>query len=240
MGYFKWGYIMIYLVGMGPGNVENLTLEAVEVLKSASKIISFGRIGNTAEYFNKNIIKVKSLDDIGKLLEQEVKLQKNIVINELDDKIQSNIDISNTYENNSIIAILASGDPCFYGILEYLKRKEINIYKVIPGVSSLQYMMSKLKKSWHNSNLISFHGREDEKEEKIEKIRMNRLSIILTDSKNTPNSISKLLYEKGIRGKLYAGFNLSYEDELIVTTDIGNEINNESSLALVVIDIEER
>ncbi|WP_144276032.1 precorrin-6y C5,15-methyltransferase (decarboxylating) subunit CbiE [Gottschalkia acidurici] len=205
--------ITIYLVGMGPGNIKNLTIEAIEVLKDSSKIISFGRIGDVAQEFNKNISKVKTLNEIGYLLENKSMIEENI-------------------------AILASGDPCFYGILEYLKRKEVRIDKIVPGVSSLQYMMSKLKKSWHNSNLVSFHGRDEEKEEKIRNIMKSQTSIILTDSNNTPNNISKLLYEKGLKGKIYAGYNLSYEDEKIIIGNIGDEINYESSLALVVVEVD--
>lgn len=207
---------LIYLVGMGPGNIKNLTLEVVEILENADKIISFGRIGDVAESFNKNIIKVKSLMEIENLVDKEEILNK-----------------VNCDEN---IAILASGDPCFYGILEYLKRKEIAIDRVVPGVSSIQYMMAKLQKSWHGANLVSFHGREEEREEKILKILEEPMSIILTDSKNNPSFISQLLYERGVRGKIYVGYNLSYEDENIITADVGDDINEESTLAVVLVD----
>lgn len=208
---------LIYLVGMGPGSIKNLTLEAVEILKTADRVISFGRIGDVAENFNKNIIKVKSLMEIENLLDKEGILNN-----------KTNCDES--------IAILASGDPCFYGILEYLKRKEITIDRVISGVSSVQYMMAKLQKSWHGANLVSFHGREEEKEEKILKIIESSMSIILTDSKNTPDYISKLLYERGVRGSIYAGLNLSYEDEEIVIADVGKEISSKSTLAVVLVE----
>lgn len=97
--------------------------------------------------------------------------------------------------------------------------------------------MSKLQKSWHNSNLISFHGREKDKEEKILKIIESPMSIILTDSKNTPDYISKLLYERGARGSMYVGFNLSYEDEAIITANIGDIIDDKSTLAVVLVEI---
>lgn len=54
--------------------------------------------------------------------------------------------------------------------------------------------------------------------------------------KNTPSTISRDLYNLGIRGTIYAGFNLSYESEIIIKTQIGNEIEAISSLAVVVIE----
>lgn len=207
---------MIYLIGMGPGNIKNLTLEAVDILKSSSMIISFGRIGETAEALGLEVEKVSRIAEI-----------KDMLIRE------------NESTEEKIISILASGDPGFYGILEYLKREEIGIFKVIPGVSSIQYMMAKLQKSWHGVNLLSFHGREEEREEKILKMLKEPMSIILTDRKNNPNYISKTLYIIGARGSMYAGFNLSYEDELIVKVNIGDEIKHESPLAVVLVEIED-
>ncbi|WDC84914.1 SAM-dependent methyltransferase [Caloramator sp. mosi_1] len=41
---------------------------------------------------------------------------------------------------------VASGDPCLYGVLEYLIRNNIEIEEVISSISSVQYMFSKLKR----------------------------------------------------------------------------------------------
>ena len=87
---------------------------------------------------------------------------------------------------------------------------------------------------------MSFHGREEEREEKIQRIIISPLSIILTDKTNTPDNISKLLKSRNMQGKIYAGFDLSYSDEEIVEVDIGKDIINKSSLAVVVIESEER
>ena len=204
---------MIYLIGMGPGNKDNLTIEALNILKDSSSIIAFGRIGETAEELGLKVKKVARIAEI-----------KDVLENNQQDK-----------NENQKISILASGDPCFYGILEYLKREQIDITRVIPGVSSIQYMMSKLQISWHNANLVSFHGREEEREEKIQSIITSPLSIILTDKTNTPNDISKLLEDRNMQGKIYAGFDLSYIDEKIVQVDIGEDIIHKSSLAVVVV-----
>lgn len=196
---------MIYLIGMGPGNVKYLTTYALEKIKSASKIVAFGRLAKTAEELVGDTIKITKVEEI-----------------------------LNYIDNQENIAILASGDPCFYGLFEYLNNKNIEVHEVIPGISSFQYMMTRLKKSWHNAVFISLHGRNGS----IEKAHEASLAVVLTDSKNTPHVISKTLYERGMRGKIYVGFNLSYEDEKIVRADIGDNIENLSDLSVVVIENE--
>ena len=147
------------------------------------------------------------------------------------DRVDQIVDMLNADRE---IAILASGDPCFYGILDFLQRNGIAIDQVVPGISSIQYMMARLKKSWHSAALLSFHGRECS----IEELRNSKTSIVLTDSSYTPNYISRLLSNMGVKGKIFVGYNLSYEDELIIEKQIGADIDDYSALAVVVIENE--
>ncbi|MCB2300327.1 precorrin-6y C5,15-methyltransferase (decarboxylating) subunit CbiE [Clostridium tagluense] len=196
---------MIKVVGMGPGNINYLTMEAINAIKSADRVIAFGRIASTAKILVNDVIEVNRVDSI---------------IENLDANLNT--------------AILASGDPCFFGIIDYLIKKGIVVGEVIPGISSFQYMMSKLKKSWQDALLISLHGRE----ESLSKVIKSRLSVILTDSKNNPNFISKRLYELGVVGKIYTGYNLSYDEEVILINDIGGEIEIAGNISVVVIENE--
>lgn len=193
---------MLTIVGVGPGNPKYLTVEALEVIKHGKYILAFERVGNALKHINKNIITIKKVDEcLGHL------------------------------GNDEEIILLASGDPNFFGIVDYIKRKGIDIGKVIPGLSSFQYLMSKLQMSWEDAKFLSLHGREDA----LEDIREYPLSIILTDKKHNPEYISKKLKDMGIKGKIYVGFNLSHKDEIIIEKNIGEEIEDISSLAVVVI-----
>lgn len=196
---------MIYVIGMGPGEYKYLTLDAIEKIKSSDKVIAFGRIARTAEKIKTPIIRVNRVDE---------------VINNIDE--------------GKVISILASGDPCFYGIIEYLKAKNIKIDEIVPGLSSFQYMMSKLKKSWSNAKTLSFHGRMED----IDKVINNKLSIILTDKNHNPDYISKLLFQRGCRGRMYIGYDLSYENEFIVEKNIGDDIEGRDAISVVVIENE--
>ena len=99
--------------------------------------------------------------------------------------IEKVVHIDKLLEKHEEILILASGDPCFYGIVEYLKRKNIKIERIMPGLSSFQYMMAKLGISWQGANFLSLHGRM----ESLETVKENKISIILIDKDNTPSKI---------------------------------------------------
>ncbi len=195
----------IYIIGMGPGSAKYVTVEAIDLLQKADRVLAFGRIAETAEQFRRPIIQVTRVDEISRHL--------------------------NTRQN---IAILASGDPCFFGIVEYLRTHDIPIRKIVPGISSMQYMMAALQKSWHHAMFLSLHGRDKD----FEQIKKYPLTVLLTDKNNTPAVISKRLHKLGLQGTLYAGFHLSYENEYIVEIKIGDDIKKTDSLAVVVVEHE--
>lgn len=128
-------------------------------------------------------------------------------------------------------AILASGDSLFFGVTDYLIRSGVEVEEVHPGITSYQYMMSRLKMSYNNANIFSMHGRDAD----LSSVLKYEKSIILTDADNTPDTISKELHRMGLVGKIIAGYNLSYDDEIIIEKDIGESFNQSSILAVVVI-----
>lgn len=196
---------MLTVAGIGPGNPRYLTIDVEEKIKTTRYVLGFGRVANTLKEIRPDIISVNKVDEI-----------------------------LNYIEEDKEILLLASGDPNFFGIVEFLKRKEVQIKEVLPGLSSFQYMMSKLQKSWENAKFLSLHGRD----ESLEKVKEYKLSIILIDKYNTPSFISKELYNLNIKGVIYAGFNLSYKDEKIIRVNIGEKIDNISSLGVLVIENE--
>lgn len=194
---------MLILAGAGPGHPKYLTQEVGNLIKNCPRVLAFPRVAQGLEAIRADIEPINSISDLEELLKEDIDT-----------------------------LLLASGDPGFYGILDYLKRKNIQISRVEPGLSSFQYLCARLGKSWQEAVLFSLHGREDD----LEKLLDKSLSITLLDSKSRPSLISKRLYELGLRGRLHVGFNLSYEDERIISCKIGDEIENHSSLALMVIE----
>ena len=170
------------VVGAGPGNIELLTQEAVCAIKDADIVAGFERIASDVRPIRND---VKTLKGISEILDLPIETKK--------------------------VLVLASGDPCFFGITEFIKNKNIKIEKVITGISSMQYFMAKIQKQWQTLPFYSFHGRETDFTEMHSKDSF----FILTDKTNNPDIISARLKEEGFKGRLFVGYNLSYPDESI-------------------------
>lgn len=196
---------MLTIAGIGPGNPKYLTGEVLQEIKDAKAIVGFGRVAKSLEGIREDITQVNKVDEVIALLEE-----------------------------NKEILLLASGDPNFYGIVEFIKRKGIEVTRVLPGISSFQYLMSKLEIPWQEAKFISLHGRNGD----LKEVMGSKLSIILIDRGNNASFISKELKRLGLNGFIYVGFNLSYEDEKIIKINIGEDIEDISPLGVVVIENE--
>lgn len=194
---------MISVAGGGPGNPKLLTLEVKELIEKSEKVIAFGRIRESLQSLRKDIIGVKRMDEL----------------------------LAHLKDAKGDILVLASGDPNFFGVVELLKKKGIEISKVYPGISSIQYFFSKIQKSFSNIETISVHGRDLD----FSKLKKDTPYAFLIDEKNNGNFISKSYYELGIEGEIYFGYNLSYENELIFKKKIGEKIEEPSSLGVVLV-----
>ncbi|MBK1812385.1 precorrin-6y C5,15-methyltransferase (decarboxylating) subunit CbiE [Clostridium sp. YIM B02505] len=198
---------MLYIVGIGPGSKEYILPKATEILETSDLILGFSRAIESIEHIKTEIITVNSLQEI--------------------------ISIANLNKHKKI-SVIASGDPGFYGISNYIRAKYEDEMQVIPGISSFQYLMAKLNKSWQNSHLGSLHGRE---ESFLEEVKKNKLSIWLTDKNNSPNSLCRRLYKENIIAMVYVGENLSYADE-VISSGSPEELMNKAFDELSVVVIE--
>ena len=94
------------------------------------------------------------------------------------------------------IALLASGDPLFYGISSTLLRQLPLEHLVFhPNVSSIQAAFARLGRPWQQAQLVSLHGRPLASLRAV--LRGHRLYALLTDRENTPTAIARLLVETG-------------------------------------------
>ncbi len=135
------------------------------------------------------------------------------------------------------IIIVVTGDPGLYSFMEYLKLnlKEVEI-EVLPGISSFQYLCSKLKMSWDDVYITSLHGRENSGF--VDIVKSNRKTAVFTGGANSPDKVCKRLLENRIENVLVTvGENLSYENERIVagTPEEITKLNFES-LSIMIIE----
>ena len=94
---------MVYIVGLGPGNRDYILKKAIEVLNECDVIIGFERLINDLEFINKPQIVMKSLKETLDYI----------------NKYSLNNELSKEEKN---IALVASGDPTFFGISEYIRK----------------------------------------------------------------------------------------------------------------------
>ena len=201
---------MVYIVGLGPGNKDYILPKAIDTLKKSNVIIGFSRLINDLDFINTNKIVMSSLRETLEYIQQN--------------------------GQDNIISLVASGDPTFFGISEYIKKNYPGNIVVIPGISSFQYLTTKLNKSWNYAFTGSVHARN---EDFIEKVKVNKLSIWLTDNKNNSAFLCKLLNENNIECTVIIGEHLSYENERILQGKPIEFINEEvSDMAILIVEKE--
>nr|WP_296153055.1 precorrin-6y C5,15-methyltransferase (decarboxylating) subunit CbiE [uncultured Peptoniphilus sp.] len=187
---------MITLVGAGPGSRGSMTMDAVEAVRSADRVVAFPRLKESLKFIRDDIVEVRR-------------------ISEVEDAV-----------GEDHLAVVVSGDPLFYGLAATLKRRGISIDRIVPGLSSMQYAASKLQIPWHSMAFHSFHGREVDLdlllEEKISCVLLDK-HYSLTDlseglkekgAEGLIHGASYLSYENEILETKSIGESFDIEDDL--------------------------
>ncbi|SHI67731.1 bifunctional cobalt-precorrin-7 (C(5))-methyltransferase/cobalt-precorrin-6B (C(15))-methyltransferase [Lutispora thermophila] len=201
----------LYVIGMGPGSKEFVHTAANELIEKCHVLIGGRRnLEAYSHLFKETLVIGNNLDEIYRY-------------------ISSNI-------GKKSIAVLASGDPALYGIMSSLKENIPQVeMEVIPGVSSLQYLCSKLQLNWNDIVISSVHGRQQSQLYDI--IKANKKTAIFTGGKQSPDAICRKMIELGLSNAVVAvGENLSYENERIkvgTPDEIGKKTFDNLSLMII-------
>lgn len=210
---------MINVVGIGPGNMDLIIDKAIKCV-SESEIIIGGK---------------RQVDIIEDLLKSKYKI-------DIKDKCEifglgSNFEELREYINSNLdkkIVVLASGDPLIYGIGDYIIRNfsEYTEVNIISGISSIQYMFSKIGINMNDVYITSCHGRYPNFDVifSLDKVAM------VTDGKIGPREIAKEIKSRKLDYKIFVGEDLSYEDE-VITIGTPDEIlkREEYNMSVVVV-----
>ena len=178
----------IYVVGIGMGNADTLTVGAKRAIESSDLLIGATRLLESFDY-----VECEKLDLI----------KPSEIIEAL---------ANATCDQASI---LMSGDVGFYSgaTALYDKLGEYDV-EVIPGISSLVYFCAKLRTTWQDATLVSAHGREHDA---VGAIQSNAKTFCITGGKTKVDDICRSLVERGLGDvQVVAGERLSYDDERIV------------------------
>ncbi len=193
--------INISLAGIGPGAKSVFTREVTDAVNNADILMGADRM---LENFR-----------------HSAKVYPYYRASEIVPFIESLLGEENLKEETNIV-ILFSGDSSFYSGATSLYREllslkekngsEINI-DILPGISSLSYMCSKLGLTMQDVNVISLHGKEVTN--LALRIKPYEKTFMLLSGVKDVNRIGKCLLEAHIECDIYLGSRLSYEDEKI-------------------------
>lgn len=210
----------IYIIGIGMGAQENLTVEAGKAIEEAGLLIGAKRMLEPYDG-SRECVKAYQAEEIVKIIE-------------------------NNSQRASGIAVLLSGDSGFFsGTKELLaalytvwgKEQVYSRVTVLPGISSLSYFCAKIGKSWENAEIVNLHG-----------VQENLWQAVLTHEKvfaitggNAQQQL-KQLTEHGL-GEIYGyvGENLSYKTDPLherITEGTVRELAQKSYAPLAVLFLE--
>jgi precorrin-6Y C5,15-methyltransferase (decarboxylating) len=133
------------------------------------------------------------------------------------------------------IAVLASGDPLFYGIAKYLMTQiPKQHFEILPNVSSMQLAFAKAKESWEDAAIVSLHGRPAE--EILEVAKEAKKIGVFTDDQNTPARIAETLLENGLDDFIGTVCeNLGGDNEKVTQLDLPELTHKECSALNVLV-----
>ncbi|EMO0303126.1 cobalt-precorrin-7 (C(5))-methyltransferase [Clostridioides difficile] len=177
---------MINIIGLGPGNLDYITKKG-ENLISTSDVLICGK---------RNLESIKNFEG------------EKIV---LDSNLREIIEYINNNKEKQI-SIIASGDPLIYGIGRYLSKNIDNkMLNMVSGISSLQYIFSKIYVDMNDVYITSSHGKVPD----FDYILSHKKVCMVTDSKIGPKQISREIIDRNLNKIIVVGENLSYDNEKI-------------------------
>lgn len=187
----------VSIVGIGMGNPALITEEAKCIIRDADCVIGAKRM---VEAVVGDKARFKSMDNA---------------------MIIAYIKAHPEYRH---FVVLMSGDTGFYsGTKKLLPLLKDYLPRVYPGISSIQYLCSRLGLSWDDACIISLHGR---KGSAVPFVVENKKVFALVGGKGAVNRICNELCDAGLSDTLVsAGERLSYSDEKI-TTGTAGELKN--------------
>ncbi len=187
----------IHIIGLGVAQTAILDAPALAALQNASRVIGSPR----------------QLATVAGLLgePQRLPLPSLAQLQPLIERLE--------VANNSSIAVLASGDPLYYGIGRWFGQRfapeRLSYY---PAVSSIQAVCHALGLSLQDVEVVSLHGRAPQKIRR--RLKKNRTLVLLTDKNSAPQRLAQEC--------IAAGFDLS---TLFVCEALGYERQRVRSFA---------
>ena len=177
----------ISLVGIGMGSAETRTVEASRAIRESELLIGARRMIDSCREFGKDCYVEYDSQKIAQYLAEHPEYEK--------------------------VAVLLSGDPGFNSGAKKLLDVLGNQVKVVSGISSASYFMSRIQKSWDDVLITSAHGKNTNL---VSLIKRNKKVFSILGTRDGIRNLAQEMAALGLnRAQLYTGECLSYPDEKI-------------------------
>ena len=177
---------MINVIGLGPGNTDYITKLGEKLIQNSDVVIGGKR----------------NLESIVDFEGEKIEISSNL--KEIVEYINNN--------KHKQISVIASGDPLIYGIGRYLSKnidkEDLNI---VSGISSLQYIFSKVHIDINDLYITSSHGKTPD----FDYVLSHKKVCMVTDKIIGPKEICKQILDRNLEKTIVVGENLSYDNERI-------------------------
>ena len=177
---------MINVIGLGPGNTDYITKLGEKLIQNSDVVIGGKR----------------NLESIVDFEGEKIEISSNL--KEIVEYINNN--------KHKQISVIASGDPLIYGIGRYLSKnidkEDLNI---VSGISSLQYIFSKVHIDMNDLYITSSHGKTPD----FDYVLSHKKVCMVTDKIIGPKEICKQILDRNLEKTIVVGGNLSYDNERI-------------------------
>lgn len=202
---------MINIIGLGPGNLDYITKKGGNLISTSDVLIGGKR----------NLESIKNFEG------------EKII---LDSNLREIIEYINNNKEKQI-SVIASGDPLIYGIGRYLSKNIDNkMINMVSGISSLQYIFSKIYVDMNDVYITSSHGKVPD----FDYILSHKKVCMVTDSNIGPKQISKEIMDRNLNKIIVVGENLSYENEKITIAKPEEIIRMDNFEMNVVVILDEK
>lgn len=197
---------MINVIGLGPGNTDYITKLGEKLIQNSDVVIGGKR----------------NLESIVDFEGEKIEISSNL--KEIVEYINNN--------KHKQISVIASGDPLIYGIGRYLSKnidkEDLNI---VSGISSLQYIFSKVHIDMNDLYITSSHGKTPD----FDYVLSHKKVCMVTDKIIGTKEICKQILDRNLEKTIVVGENLSYDNERITIGSPEDILNLEDFDMCVVV-----
>lgn len=202
---------MINIIGLGPGEFDYITKLGEKLIYTSDILIGGKRnLESINDFKGKKIVLSNNLKEILEFIKEN--MHKNI-------------------------SVIASGDPSIYGIGKYLSNNiDHENLNMVSGISSLQYIFSKIFVDMNDVYITSSHGKIPD----FDYILSHKKVCMVTDNKIGPHEISREIQKRDLNKVIVVGENLSYDNEKITIGKAKDILSIEKFDMNVVVILDEK